>query len=165
MGFPRGRAPGPARVRGSVFAVGRLVYVACGGDRSGRVMLTDEAGKKPLASVGDGTEVAIVAWRPGWAGTTQYRVRATDSDLEGWLGVANLRSTAAAVSEAPVTPLPPAARPTPPFRVEESRGRFDPRSPLPPGPIRPVRPETSSAPLPPRDDGNSRRKFGQRSDW
>ena len=127
MGFPRGplRAPAPARIRASVFAVGRRVYVACAGDRSARVMLTDSAGKRPLASLGDGTEVAILAWRPGWAGTTQYRVRATDSGLEGWLPVGNLRSTEAASSSAP-TPPPPAVRPAT-LRVGESRRRFGQR--------------------------------------
>jgi len=33
--------------------------------------MTDEAGTRPLTSLGDGTEVAILAWRPGWAGTTR----------------------------------------------------------------------------------------------
>jgi hypothetical protein len=107
MGFPRSplRAPAPVRVRAAVFAVGRRVYVACAGDRSARVPLTDEAGKTPLAGLSDGAEVAILAWRPGWAGSTRYRVRATDSGLEGWLPVGNLRSTEAAVSSPATTPL------------------------------------------------------------
>ena len=110
MGFPRGphRAPAPVRIRAAVFAVGRRVYVACAGDRSARAVLTDDGGKSPLASLEDGTEVAILAWRPGWAGTTQYRVRATASGFEGWLPVGNLRSTAAAVASAPPVPPPPA---------------------------------------------------------
>lgn len=108
MGFPRGplRAPAPVRIRAVVFAVGRRVYVACAGERSARVALTDEADKKALASLGDGTEVAILAWRPGWAGTARYRVRATDSGVEGWLPVGNLRSTEVAISPEP-TALPP----------------------------------------------------------
>ena len=128
MGFPRGplRAPAPARIRASVFAVGRRVYVASAGDGSARVMLTDNAGKRPLASLGDGAEVAILAWRPGWAGTTQYRVCATDSGLEGWLPVGNLRSTEAAISSAPTAPPPPAGRPAT-LRVGESRRRFGQR--------------------------------------
>lgn len=46
MGFLRGplRAPGLVRLRVSVFAVGRPVYVACAGDRSARVALTDDSG-------------------------------------------------------------------------------------------------------------------------
>jgi hypothetical protein len=55
------------------------------------VTLTDDTGDKPLASVGDGTEVAIVAWRPNGATGTRYCVRTTDSDIEGWLPVGNLR--------------------------------------------------------------------------
>ena len=122
MAFPRGplRAPAPVRIRVSVFAVGRRVYVACAGDRSARVTLTD-ADERPLATLRDGTEVAILAWRPGWAGAARYRVRATDSGLEGWLPVGNLRSTAA-----PTAPPPPAVRPAP-LRVEESGRRFGQR--------------------------------------
>src|SRR5213593_2248007 len=105
MGFPRGplRAPAPVRIRVAVFPVGRRVYVACADERPARVALTDEAGTRPLMSLGDGTEVAILAWRPGWAGATRYRVRATDSGFEGWLPVGNLRGTKAA------TALPPPA--------------------------------------------------------
>jgi hypothetical protein len=60
MGFPRRplRAPAPVRIPVSVFAIGRRVYVACAGGRSARVTLTDEADRRPLASLGDGTEVA-----------------------------------------------------------------------------------------------------------
>src|SRR5437867_12841118 len=115
MGFPRGplRAPAPVRIRVAVFAVGQRVYVACADERPARVTLMDEAGTRPLTSLGDGTEVAIVAWRPGWAGATRYRVRATDSGLEGWLPVGNLRSTEAA------TALPTPAVGAAPLRVGE----------------------------------------------
>lgn len=110
MAFPRGplRAPVPARIRVSVFAVGRRVYVACAEGRSAAVTLTDEGGKRPLATLDDGTEVAILAWRPGWSGNTRYRVRATASGLDGWLPVGNLRSTEIATASAPTAPLPPA---------------------------------------------------------
>jgi hypothetical protein len=116
MGFPRGplRVPAPVRIRVSVFAVGCRVYVACAGDGPARVTLTDEADKRPLASLDDGSEVAILGWRPGWGGHTRYRVRVTDSGLEGWLPVGNLRRTKAAI-----VPPPPAGRPAP-LRVEES---------------------------------------------
>src|SRR5947207_7236346 len=69
-------------IRVPVFAVGADVYVACAGDRSARATLTDDAGKKDLASLGDGTQVPILGWRPGWSGPARYRVRATDSGLE-----------------------------------------------------------------------------------
>src|SRR5205823_106352 len=123
MGFPRGplRAPAPVRIRVAVFPVGRRVYVACADERPARVALTDEAGTRPLMSLGDGTEVAILAWRPGWAGGTRYRVRATDSGLEGWLPVGNLRSTVAAVPSVPTT-LPPPAVGAAPLRVGEFTG-------------------------------------------
>src|SRR5262245_12963140 len=112
-------APAPVRIRTSVFAVGRRVYVACAGERSARVTLTDDAGQTPLATLSDGTEVSILAWRPGWAGATRYRVRVTASDIEGWLSVANLRSTEAAAPLAPSGPPPP-ARPPAPVRIAES---------------------------------------------
>jgi len=130
MGFSRGvpRAPAAVRVRAAVFAVGRRVYVACVGDRSGPVTLTDDSGKKPLASLTDGAEVAILAWRPGWAGTTRYRVRATASGFEGWLPVGNLRSTEAAIL--PAATAPAAVGPAP-VQLGDSGGsgrRFGQRS-------------------------------------
>jgi len=120
MGFPRRplRAPAPVRIDASVFAVGRHVYVACTRGGSTRVTLTDDAGKMALATLSDGTEVTILAWRPGWAGSTLYRVRATATGLEGWLPVGNLRSTEAAISAAP-TPAPAPAVPSAPPRAAE----------------------------------------------
>jgi len=66
----------------------RRVYVACAGDPSARVTLTDEADKTPITSLGDGAEVAILGWRPGWRATFGTTSGATDSGLEGWLPVA-----------------------------------------------------------------------------
>jgi hypothetical protein len=165
MGFPRGplRAPAPVRVRGSVFAVGRRVYVACAGDRSARVTLTDDTGKRALGSLGDGTEVTILAWRPGSAGTTQYSVRATESGLEGWLPVGNLRGTEAAISPAPGAPPPPTGRPAP-LRVGEfgeSGRRFGQHFSVSPRPTVSTLPDSPSRT---REGGDSKRRFGQRSE-
>jgi hypothetical protein len=116
MAFPSRprRAPAPVpTIRVPVFAVGQQVYVACAGDRSARATLTDDAGKKPLASLGDGAQVAILGWRPGVAGTARYRVRATDSGLDGWLPVGNLRLTEAAIAPAPTASPLPAVDPAP----------------------------------------------------
>ena len=126
MAFPwrPRRAPAPVpTIRVPVFAVGRDVYVACAGDRA---TLTDDAGKKPLASLGDGAQVAILGWRPGWSGAARYRVRATDSGLEGWLPVDNLRLTEAAIAPAPTVPPPPVVQPAPPRvgGVADSGRRF-----------------------------------------
>ena len=122
--FGRGafRAPAPVRIRVSVFAVGRRVFVAGAGDRLARATLTDEAGKMPLESLGDGTEVAILAWRPALAGATRYRVRATDSGFEGWLPVGNLRGTKAAIP-ASTTAVLPSPIDSAPARIGESEGR------------------------------------------
>jgi hypothetical protein len=123
MAFSRGpmRAPTPTRTRGAVFAVGRLVHVASSTGRSMPVTLTDDTGDKPLASLGDGTEVAIVAWRPNGATGTRYCVRTTDSAVEGWLPVGNLRG-----KELPIvapTPKPPigTVSAAPPLRVGARR--------------------------------------------
>jgi hypothetical protein len=67
-----------------------------------------DADKKPLGTVHDGTEVAILAWRPDWYGTTWYRVRATGAGLVGWLPVGNLRVTESAASLVPAAVPPPA---------------------------------------------------------
>ena len=112
MPFPRGplRGPAPVRIRAAVFAVGRRVFIGGAGDRSAHVTLTDDA-DRPRALLSEGAEVTIVAWRPGWASTTRYCVRVTDSGLEGWLPAGDLRSTKAALSSPPAAPPPPAARP------------------------------------------------------
>jgi hypothetical protein len=68
------------------------------------MILMDEPGKTPLASLDDGVEVRILGWRPGWAGTTRYRVRAVLSGLEGWLLEADLRGTEVFAPVGPPTP-------------------------------------------------------------
>src|SRR5437016_12903975 len=97
--FGRGafRAPAPVRIRVSVFAVGRRVFVAGAGDRLARATLTDEAGEMPLESLGDGTEIAILSLRPGLAGATRYRIRVKDVGRDEWLPRVHLRGDRAAV--------------------------------------------------------------------
>jgi hypothetical protein len=123
------RAPARPNVRVAVFAVGRSAYIAGAGARSARVTLTDDA-ERPLASLSEGAEVTIVAWRPGWAGTTRYCVRVTDSGLEGWLPARDLRGTKVAIPSPPAPPPPPAARPTVlrAAKSETSGRRFGQRS-------------------------------------
>jgi hypothetical protein len=97
-----------------VFAVGQRVRVAaCAEDPSNDVPLTDEAGKRRVASLDSGTEVAILAWRPGWSGTARYRVRATDSGDEGWLAVGNLDRTRSASGSDPASSPPVTTRALP----------------------------------------------------
>jgi len=107
----RVRAPARSHVRAAVFAVGRRVFIAGARGPSARVTLTDDA-DTPLASLSEGAEVTIVAWRPGWADTTRYCVRVTDSGLEGWLPAGDLRGTKVAIPSPPAPPPPLAARPT-----------------------------------------------------
>jgi hypothetical protein len=100
---------------------------ACADDPSSNVTLTDEAGKARVASLPSGTEVAILAWRPGWAGAARYRVRATGSADEGWLAVGNLdRTQSANASGSTAAPQAPAG-PAPLPRGEPGR-RFGQRA-------------------------------------
>jgi hypothetical protein len=131
MAFSRGpiRGPKPPRVHATVFAVGRRVYVTCAGDRSARAMLTDDTGKRPLGALADGSEMTILGWRPGWSGTALYRVRATESGLEGWLPVGNLRATEIPAPATAAAAPPPAVTPAPlrGAQREESTRRFGER--------------------------------------
>ena len=106
-------ASSSARPRAAVFAVGRRIYVACPNGSSSCVTLTDDLGTVPVGSLVDGSEVTIVAWRPGVAGKTRYRVRATDTGIEGWVAVGELRSTKIAIAPAPAA-APQSSNPAPP---------------------------------------------------
>lgn len=135
VGFNRGpfRRPVPVRSPSCVFAVGQRVFVACPSDGPARATLTDDGGKIALATVGDGTQVAILAWRPGVGSSTRYRVRATDdTSIEGWLAVGNLRGSERAVAPATGEPTPPPRAPgSAPHRAgehEDSGRRFGQRS-------------------------------------
>ncbi len=120
---PSFRRPSPARARGPVLAVGRRVYVARSQDGPARVTLTDDAGANALATLADGNEVEILAWRPRGSGT-RYRVRSTHDGLEGWLGAGNLRSALAAVLPAATGPAAPATGSVPPrAKQSEASGR------------------------------------------
>lgn len=99
MPFPRGSrfptlpgAPPPTGPKAPpVLGVGwRVIVKSQGGE--GRVTLTDETGTSALATVEDGTEVEILAWRPHRGGDTRYRVVSTPGGVEGWLGGASLRA-------------------------------------------------------------------------
>ena len=109
---PRG-ASSSARPGAAVFAVGGRAYVVCPSGSSSRVTLTDDPGKVPLASLVDGSEVTILAWRPGAAGAARYRVRVTATGTDGWLPVGNLRATAVPVAPAPDVPPRSEASPRP----------------------------------------------------
>jgi hypothetical protein len=99
------RRPSPVRAGAFVLAVGRRVYVARSEDGPARVTLTDDAGAKDLATLTDGNEVEILAWRPRGSGT-RYQVRSTGDGREGWLAVGNLRGTPLAVSRAATARAP-----------------------------------------------------------
>jgi hypothetical protein len=124
MMFNRGpfRPPTP-RVRVAVFAIGQRAYVTGAGERPLHATLTDDTGHATVGSIGDGAEVAIVAWRPAPGDATRYCVRVTDSGVEGWLPVRNLRNKQVAA-----VPVPPASIAAPPPIVAAATGhRFGQR--------------------------------------
>lgn len=108
-----GVAPPPTTKDRPVLAVGWRVLVSCRNGGSDHVTLTDESGTSAVATVADGVEVEILAWRPRRGGDTRYRVVSTNGGVEGWLGGASLQARhsspsqkAAAVSVAPVRTTP-----------------------------------------------------------
>jgi len=84
---PPSRPPGD----GNVLAVGWRVLVASSAGRGHRVTLTDGDGTTALATLADGAEVEILAWRPRRSGATLYRVRPTAGGTEGWLSGASMK--------------------------------------------------------------------------
>ncbi|HWP67463.1 MAG TPA: hypothetical protein VNO26_16315 [Candidatus Limnocylindria bacterium] len=78
-----------------VYAVGQRVYVNRPPSSRPHVDLTNEEETKVIASLADGVEVMVVAWRPRGATGTRYCVRSTRDGLEGWLAAASLRRTVA----------------------------------------------------------------------
>ena len=122
------RAPARPHVRVAVFAVGGRAYTVGANGSAAHVTLTDD-NERPLASLKEGAEVMILAWRPGWKGTTRYCVRMMDSGLEGWLPASELRRTKDAISSLPAGPPPTGARPgvLPAGESANSRRRFGQR--------------------------------------
>jgi hypothetical protein len=136
-----------------VIAVGQRVFVDSTRERSGSVTLADVTGKVfSTVHLADGIEVEVLAWRPGGAGDTRYRVRGPDG-ADGWLPAQNLRKA--------LVPLPPPepepSAPAPPRIVAGARGRrfgqhFEAgRSPAP----------ASPTPASDATDADPRRRFGQ----
>jgi len=119
------RRPAAVRAGGSVIAVGRRVFVARSEDGPARVTLTDDAGANALASLSDGNEVEILAWRPRGSGT-RYRVRSMRDGLEGWLGAGNLRSARSAASSTHTVPA--SSAPTRAKEAKPSGRRFGQRA-------------------------------------
>src|SRR5437867_4205120 len=88
---PRFPAARPARASTPVLSVGRRVFVNCSRDER-CVALTDALGKGGAASLPDGAEVEILAWRPRGPGGARYQVHSTRDGVEGWLSADHLRA-------------------------------------------------------------------------
>jgi hypothetical protein len=97
----------PPREPRIVLAVGQRVFVHGPIDVNQLVPLTDENGIPATASLRDGTEVEVLAWRPRGSAGTRYRICDRADGADGWLGADELRKTA--VRPAPALPPPPAA--------------------------------------------------------
>ena len=106
----------PPRMAGDalVLCVGSRGVVRADGSK-GSVTLMSEDGLTPLATLADGVEVEVVAWRPRRAGGTMYCVRQTSGVAEGWVAAVSLRPH-------PIPPRPKAtpARPKTPVRPKAS---------------------------------------------
>ena len=94
-----------------VHAVGQRVYVNRLGTGFVHVDLMNDEGTTTIASLADGLEVMVVAWKPRGSTGTRYRVRCTHDGVEGWLAAANLRRTRAVAS--PALPSGPPAKSAP----------------------------------------------------
>ena len=112
----RGRSvPRPPSRSIPVMAVGQHVFVNSVGDRAGSVTLADVSGKVlSTVHLADGIEVEVIAWRPGGASDTRYRVRGPQG-ADGWLAANNLRK---ALVPAP----PPEAATAAPARIVADAG-------------------------------------------
>jgi hypothetical protein len=65
-----------------------------------RLTLTADDDTTMVATLADGVEVEVLAWRPAGADGPRYRVRCSDPAVEGWLGGANLALAPAVVAVA-----------------------------------------------------------------
>src|SRR5438105_1847869 len=87
------RRPTTASSGGPIFGVGRQVFINSAGGREDRTALFDDKGAV-VANLIDGVEVEVLAWVPRGS-ATRYFVRATRTEVSGWLGAASLRVTRA----------------------------------------------------------------------
>jgi hypothetical protein len=115
----RSRPSGRPASGAPVFAVGRRVFVHC--EQRGPLVLDDENGHASHATLADGVEVEVIAWRPRGVSGTRYRIRAGADGVDGWVHASNLRTTLAP----PPAPAPAIATPEPsPGHRPGERGSF-----------------------------------------
>jgi hypothetical protein len=76
-----------------ILAIGQRAFINRPGDAALMVSLTDERGV-PAATLSDGVEVEIIAWRPRGSTGTRYRVRNHSDGSDGWRAAEELRTTA-----------------------------------------------------------------------
>jgi len=132
MRFPRGPGyvsvgfrPSPEAKERPTLSVGSRVLVAARGGSDRGVSLTDDSGTSIVATVPDGTEVEVLAWRPRRGGDTRYLV-APRGGPEGWLGASCLRPRPVAIPPKRVEPTPaskPAAPPAASARPRRAPAR------------------------------------------
>lgn len=116
--------PPPRPKEGPVLAVGGRAVVTSQAGGSDRVTLTDDNGTNALATLKDGVEVQVVAWRPR-RGATRYRVVSLDGRFEGWLGAASLKPC---LPPPPPPPVAVVAKPSPALPIRAARAATSPRA-------------------------------------
>ena len=106
-----------------VHAVGQRVYVNRSGSSLAHVELMNDKGTTAVASLGDGVEVMVMAWKPGGSNGTRYCVRSTGDGVEGWLAAVNLRRGRTVAPSPPALPAQaaPVSRTFPAARDPKAR--------------------------------------------
>ena len=102
MRFESSRSRVAVRATQVVLAVGQRAFVNHPSDSPYPIAMTDDQGLPAPASMLDGDEVEILAWRPRGSTGTRYRVRRHTDGAHGWLAAGELRRTA--VRPAPAEP-------------------------------------------------------------
>ncbi len=88
-------APSRKQPKGTVFGIGRRVFVNW--PRKGSIMLpaTDRNGGPLDNDLADGQELEILSWQPRSSLGLIYEVRRLQDDTEWWISASHLRATGA----------------------------------------------------------------------
>ena len=136
MAFSSRRAmPRPPRLS-FIIPIGGHVFMHSRAGASRSVPLADETGRELSgASITDGVEVEVVAWRPRGPTDTRYRVQTIAGEpLDGWVFAQELRRSlipaAEAAASAPTATAPghgPQQQPARPSKADAAGRRFGQR--------------------------------------
>jgi hypothetical protein len=99
--------------KGTVLAVGVRAIVRSRREGFSRVPVTGEDGTVTLATLADGVEVEITAWRPRRTAGALYRVRTIADGKEGWVNASSLELVPQPRERPAPQPPSPSARTNP----------------------------------------------------